>query len=101
MTPQILHLNQENNNYFDYIAQKNAADFMPEYNLRRKRLKRITLLMIDTELTEKQRYCILEHLLYGRKQKDIARELNLSESTVCRHIAAGKRKLQRAAGYSM
>ena len=100
MARQMLHLTQENINYFDYIAQKNA-DCSAKYNIRRKRLKRITMLMIDTELTEKQRYCILQHLLYGRKQKDIAKDMDLSESTVCRHIAAGKKKLQRATGYSM
>ena len=32
--------------------------------------------------------------------REIARELGLSQSTVCRHIAAAKRKLRHAAKYS-
>ena len=99
MIPQVLHLTEENDNYFNYLAQTNAAE-LADRRSRNNRLKRITRLMMDTELTDRQRYCIIEHLMYGRKQKDIAREMDLSESTVSRHIAAGKKKLQRAAGYA-
>ena len=97
---KIFHLTDENVNYFEYMAQANAAANADKNSCNNK-LKRITKLMMDTELTERQRYCIVEHLMNGRKQKDIAKEMNVNESTVCRHIAAGKRKLHRAVEYMM
>ncbi len=48
----------------------------------------------------RQRICASDFWLNGKKQKEIARELGLSQSTVCRHIAAAKRKLRHAAKYS-
>ena len=97
MSAQVLHLTAENENRFEYMAQKSDAN--AENGSRRARLLRLTRLLIDTELTERQRSCIVEHLINGKKQKEIAKEMNINESTVSRHIAAGKKKLQRAAGY--
>ena len=56
--------------------------------------------VLENELTERQRICASDFWLNGKKQKEIARELGLSQSTVCRHIAAAKRKLRHAAKYS-
>ena len=58
------------------------------------------IVLLENELTERQRVCASDFWLNGKKQKEIARELGLSQSTVCRHIAAAKRKLRHAAKYS-
>lgn len=51
------------------------------------------------ELSERQRECLRLFLVDGLKQKDIADQLGLNASTVCRHIAAGKRKLLHISSY--
>ena len=48
-------------------------------------------------LTERQRYCICNYYLNGKKMKTIAEELNINPSTVTRHIKSAKRNLKRIA----
>ena len=47
--------------------------------------------VIRTELTEQQRKCIMILITEGKKQKEIAAELGLNQSTVSRHLAAARR----------
>ena len=53
--------------------------------------------VIRTELTEQQRKCIMLLITEGKKQKEIAAELGLNQSTVSRHLAAARKKLLRSA----
>lgn len=63
------------------------------------KMKKIMKMAIANELTEKQRYCLCEHFLYGRSMKSIASDLNVNPSTVTRHIQNAKRRLTRVAKY--
>lgn len=65
----------------------------------RKRMKEIISRAIVTELTDMQRICLTEHYLNDKKQKEIASELGLNASTVSRHIASARKKLQNIASY--
>ncbi len=52
--------------------------------------------LIDTELTGRQREVVKLYYLYGKTQEDIAAILNLTQSTVSRHLfgtARGGRKV--------
>lgn len=62
-------------------------------------MKHILQKAILSELTEKQRYCIMEYYFNNRKQKEIAEELGINISTVSRHIDYAKKKLQNIASY--
>lgn len=64
-----------------------------------ERMKRILKRAIRHELTDRQRYCITMYYLEGLKMTEIARSLNLSKSTVSRHISAATRKLRNIASY--
>lgn len=62
-----------------------------------KNMKKLMHTALTVELTEKQRYCILEYYCKQRKMKDIAAELKVSPSTVTRHIERGMKKLEKVA----
>lgn len=64
-----------------------------------KRMKKILFSAINSELTDKQRLCLIEYYINGKKGKDIAEELALNPSTVSRHIAIARKKLQHIASY--
>lgn len=65
----------------------------------RRKMKTILKKAILTELTDVQRYCLIEYYVNQRKMKDIASELSLHPSTVTRHIKRAKEKLCHIAGY--
>ena len=65
----------------------------------RERMKRLLKRAIRHELTDRQRICVTMYYLEGMKMKEIARSLDLCESTVSRHISAAARKLRRIASY--
>lgn len=96
MKTELIHFTKTNTNkllFMNYLADgsTNANE--------RNHMKHILSKAILSELTDKQRVCIIEHYLNEKKQKDIAYELGLNVSTVSRHINAGKRKLRNIASY--
>ena len=93
---KVLHFDERNEREFCY----EAVDKSPATNARKRRkMARLAASVMGSELTELQRYCVTEHYLNGKKQKEIAERLGLSRSTVSRHISAGIRNLQKAAKY--
>ena len=96
MRTTVLHLDDLNTNkitYINYLA--NGAS--NESN--RKKMKMILSKAIISELTDKQRFSIIEHYINEKKEKDIAYELGVNSSTVSRHISSAKKKLQHIASY--
>lgn len=98
MRTEILHLTDKNINQVFFGAYNNGGS---TNNESRARMKKIMFDALNNELTDRQRMCLVEHYLNGRKEKEIALELGLSPSTVSRHIRFGKQKLQRIAQYYM
>lgn len=78
--------------YLSYISGNTNADD-------RKKMLNVLNKAISAELTDQQRYCLLEHYIHGRRMKDIAKELSLHPSTVTRHIRRAKEKLRHIASY--
>ena len=55
----------------------------------RDKMKKILSMAVLNELTERQRICIVDYYLNGKKEKEIAKELGVNSSTVSRHIIFG------------
>ncbi len=68
-------------------------------NSKRSHLRKVLMKAIDTELTEKQRECVIEYYLNNRQMKDIARDMRVNPSTVTRHIKRAEEKLRHIAEY--
>lgn len=65
----------------------------------RERMKKILSRAVLNELTERQRICIVDYYINGKKEKEIAKELGLNSSTVSRHIIKARDKLRHIASY--
>ena len=65
----------------------------------KQRMKNILSKAIHNELTENQRFCLVEDYIHGKKMKEIASMLSLNPSTVSRHIERARQKLRHIADY--
>lgn len=64
-----------------------------------EKMKKLLSDVIIQELTEKQRICLLEYYIKGKRMNTIAKELSLNPSTVTRHIKAAQKRLKRVTQY--
>ncbi len=76
--------------YYDFDYRENNSSEV-------SKMKNVLKLAMLNELTERQRYCICEYYLKGRKMKAIAEDLNINPSTVTRHIKNALKNLKRIA----
>lgn len=53
------------------------------------------------ELTARQYQALMLHYVENRSQRDIAAQWGISPSAVCRHIARGRRRLNRLLSYNL
>ena len=90
-----LHINENNSDYVSYCTVIDRKSNREEI----ERKIKFILSAVETDLTPLQHYCLTEYYLKGVKQKEIAKALGLSTSTVSRHIAAGTKKLKVATKY--
>ena len=90
-----MFMDDKNEPLISYYLYNRGADNRPEI----ARMKRLLRRAIRYELTDRQRECLTLHYLEGMQMTEIARSLDLSKSTVSRHIAAAKRKLRHIASY--
>ncbi len=98
MRNDIVHFNDDNARqlFFD-----NYNFFGATNDSSRSKMKKILFKAIDTELTAKQKKCMIDYYLMNKKEKDIAAELGVNPSTVSRHITLAKKKLRHIASYYM
>lgn len=95
MRRERMFLNDENSDIIAYALYQQGSSNRME----RERMKKILIRAIRLELTDRQRDCITMYYLEGMKMKDIARVMNLSRSTITRHIQSATRKLRKVASY--
>ena len=95
MRRERMFLDAKNSEMIAYSLYQHGSTNRPE----RERMLRILKRAMKHELTERQRICLEKYYLEGLKMKDIALELNLSKSTVSRHIKSAERKLRNIASY--
>lgn len=80
---------QQNIPYYDFdYSETNDNDI--------EKMKK-TLRLAINKLTDRQKFCICEYYLNGKKMKEIALELGIHPSTVTRHIKYAKRNLKNIA----
>lgn len=93
MRIQMLHLEEMDERYLVYEHYLNNKG---ETNAKaREEMAKYLTKCIEHGLTEKQKICFTMIVLDARKQKDVAEELGLDQSTVSRHVSAAKRKLRK------
>ena len=80
--------------YMNYLRSKSDKD---SYKYRRD-FDEIVNKVISDNLTDKQRQILNLHI-DGLKNKEIARKLQVSESTICRQLQAAKEKIYAVAQY--
>ena len=90
-----MFMDDKNEPLISYYLYNRGGDNRPD----RERMKRILKRAIRHELTDRQRDCLNRYYLEGMRMTEIARSLNLSKSTVSRHISAATRKLRKIASY--
>lgn len=86
---------------FDYLNYKyllSEEESKATQKLKTKMLMRIVRDVYNNELTQKQREVFYHVMIKELKQKDVAKLLGLSCSTVSRHLKAALRKFEK--GYS-
>ena len=98
MRTQLIHINSENENYCGLVSELRRGSSNKEDRAQMKEFLKKAMIQ---ELTEKQKICITEHYINGRREKDIAEQLGLHKSTVSLHISAGMKKLQNTANYDL
>lgn len=91
MRSERIYLDEENS---DIIAFS-LSDHGHDNHARLDMLKRAMMNAVKSELTDRQRDCIIMYYFQNMKMKDIAATLCLSKSTVTRHIQSAKRKLRK------
>lgn len=75
-------------------------DFLPWNNAgARDEKKRKLLQIVQTELTPIQRTIVTECIINDRSQTDVAKELGVNKSTVCRTLKKATAKIKRFAKY--
>ena len=67
----------------------------------RDKMKKILSMAVLNELTERQRICIVDYYLNGKKEKEIAKELGLHPSTVSRTLERARERLRRYLRYTL
>ena len=96
MRTRLVHFKEDN---IDILSNLHGEYCEGRYQARVERLKRVLSKSLNGVLTDTQRYCITEFYINRKKQKDIAKDLGVAPSTVCRHINRGLKKLRSIASY--
>lgn len=96
MRTAIVHFQEDN---IDILSNTHGEYCQNENQLGIERFRKILNRSISGELTDIQRYCITEYYIKRKKQKEIALDLGVAPSTVCKHINRGLNKLKKIASY--
>ena len=72
MKTKIIHITPNNMNRLFFGTQAQGGHTNEES---RNKMKKILYSALQSELTDRQRTCLIEHYLNGKKEKDIALEL--------------------------
>ena len=69
------------------FAIENGFD---EQRITSRAISRVLPIIIENELTPRQKACLKMFYVNGKSQIEIARELKLSQPTVCKHIKTAR-----------
>lgn len=95
MRTKVLHISDINIDIISKLCASNDCKPSTE----KEKLLKILRRSMGGGLTELQRFCVEEYYLKSRPQYQIAKELGVAPSTVCRHIHRALNKLKIIASY--
>lgn len=78
---------------YENLKGKDKKILTPEDHLDKSENDELLKEILD-ELTDVQRYCIVEQYWEGKKMSEIAEELGIPENTVKTHVSRGKKKIK-------
>ena len=84
-------LNEEDDT-FENLSD--SDDIIPEEVMQSKEKQRLIREIIDTQLTEMQKLCIIAYYYNEQKQSEIAEELGIPENTVKTNLSRAKAKIK-------
>lgn len=73
-----------------YYAEDDYFSDLDEQKINKSAVSTVLPLIMKNDLTERQRSCLTLKYVNNLNQAEIAEKLNLSQPTVCRHIATAK-----------
>ncbi len=83
---------EEEDKTFEQLSD--SEDVIPETIMQNKEKQRLLKEIIDTQLTDIQRFCIYAYYYHEQKQSEIAQELGVPENTVKTHLYRAKAKIE-------
>ncbi len=98
MKNRVIHISDLNSDKISFEKSLMNGDDNSE---KRQKVLKILMDVIDNDLTDRQRHCLLEYYFKGKKMKTIARELGITPPVVTRHIQMGASKLYKTVKYYM
>lgn len=84
-------LNEEDNT-FDNLSD--SESIIPEEVMQDREKQRLVREIIDTQLTEMQKLCIIAYYYNEQKQSEIAKELGIPENTVKTNLSRAKARIK-------
>lgn len=95
MQHNLIHLTDKNTDIISFkTSSYGKTNSQAVYKMKKALNQAIT-----KELTNKQRQCVIEYYLNGKRMNLIAKEMKIHPSTVTRHIQAAQKRLKHVAGY--
>ncbi len=89
-------------NYIGLSTKDSYGDDLPNDNsITISVLKSVLPIIIENELTTRQKDCLKLHYYKNLSQDEIAKELHLSQPTVCKHLKSGKSAVNESLKYCM
>lgn len=85
-------LNEEDDTFENLVDD----DMIPEEVIQDKEKQRLIREIVDKQLTEMQKICIIAYYYNGQKQSEIARELGISENTVKTNLSRAKARIKNS-----
>lgn len=95
MRTKVLHISDINIDVLSNLCGQNSSKSTDA----KEKLLKIMRRSMGGGLTKLQRFCVEEYYLNNRPQYQIAQDLGVAPSTVCRHINRALNKLKIIASY--
>ena len=87
--------------YMSYDKNSIVEDGFDEQKITSRSISRVLPIIIENELTPRQKLCLKLFYVNKKTQPEIARELKLSQPTVCKHIKTAKEITNRYLTYCL
>ena len=84
-----------------YYGDDRGSEDLDSQKVSRSAISSVLPLILKNDLTDRQRACLKMKYVEDLNQAEIAKRLNLSQPTVCRHIAIAKSIVNNRLSYCL